>query len=493
MLKEQEITQLDFFNLKTRQERKELGQFFTNPILAQYMASMIHKIEGVDKVKVLDAGAGEGILTSAAAQRLVKLGHKNIHAILYEIDQELIPVLLENMNWVKDKLKEVGAAFSFEIRNKDFILSRPDWREKDFHVAVINPPYFKISSKDSPYSGATFDLFTGNPNIYASFMAVVSACLSAFGQMITIVPRSFTNGLYFKSFRYFLFNKLSLERIHIFKSRNNLFGNMDVLQENIICKYVKIAQQETIMVCSSKNDEDLDESEVNFYSANLIMDTNNKMYFIRIPESIDDANILNKVEHWRNTFGDCDYFISTGPIVEHRTKKFIVDKGDAENSIPLLRMHNVRPLQTIWTGKKIKDARFKLLDGYQKHVSRNLVYVVLKRFSSKDENRRLVAAVHNPEEFTGDFIALENHLNFIGQTKNELDMIEAFGLAALFNSTFMDRYFRSISGNTQVNASEIRSMKLPEKSKILKIGEGIMKIKKIDQTIIDQIVNNEIL
>ena len=483
----------EYFQLKTKVERKELGQFFTDPKIAQYMASMVHEIVGVEKINVLDAGAGEGILTSFAAQRLVDLGHTNIHAVLYEIDQDLLPVLHENMVYVKDKLKESNATFSFEIRNKDFIMTRPDWREKNYHVSIINPPYFKISAKDSPYSGATLDLFTGNPNIYASFIAVVSACLAPGGQMVAIVPRSFTNGLYFKSFRYYLINRLSLSRIHIFKSRNNLFKNMGVLQENIICKYVKEPQRENIEIWSSVGIEDLSGSEKEFYSKELIFDTSTNLFFIRIPESTEDANILKRVEKWKNAFEDYGYFISTGPIVEHRTKNYITNKTDLENTVPLMRMHNIKPFQTCWTGKKEKDARFKLLDGYEKYITKNNVYVILKRFSSKDEKRRLVAGVHNPDEFESDVIGLENHLNYIGQNKKEFDINEARGLAALFNSTIMDRYFRSISGNTQVNATEIRLMKLPDKDKIIKIGSEIKKLEKINQKNIDLIVNQEIL
>jgi len=482
-----------FFTLKTKNERKELGQFFTDPLVAKYMASMIHPIEGVDVVRILDAGAGEGILTICGVKRLVELGHKKIHAVLYEIDLEVISILFDNMNYFQNDLGDSGVEFSFEIRNKDFILSRPDWWEKDYHVSIINPPYFKINAKDSPYSGATLDLFKGSPNIYASFMAVISACLAPKGQMVAIVPRSFTNGLYFKSFRYFLINRLSLQRIHIFKSRNNLFKNMGVLQENIICKYVKESQRENIEICSSLSAEDLLGSEINHYPKDLIIDTTTNLFFIRVPESDEDARILKKVEDWKNTFNDYGYFISTGPIVEHRTKKFISDKNDLENSVPLIRMHNIKPFHTYWTGQKDKDARFKLLDGHEKHLTKNTVYVILKRFSSKDEKRRLVAGVHNPKKFDCELIGLENHLNYIGQGKGELDLVEAYGLAALFNSTVMDRYFRAISGNTQVNATEIRLMKLPNRNQIIKIGAEINKVKKINQEIIDQIVENEIL
>jgi len=382
-----------------------------------------------------------------------------------------------------------GGKFSYEILNEDFVLSRPDKHERNFNISIINPPYFKYNSNGSVYSGATADLFKGNPNIYASFMAVVSSCLVSGGQMVAIVPRSFTNGLYFKSFRGYLQSQMSLERVHIFRSRKRLFKNMGVLQENIICKFVKSRQQPTIEIWSSTCSEDLSESEVARYPQKLIIDGSNQHNIIRIPESAGDGRILRLVEDWPSSFEENNYTISTGPVVEFRTRGFIT-AIDQKDSIPLLRMHNVKAFRIEWTGKHWKDVRFILNEGHEKHTSSNKVYVILKRFSSKDEKRRLVAGIHDPKQFKDHLIGLENHLNYIGVKDEDMGLPEAFGLAALFNSTFMDRYFRSISGNTQVNATEIRLLKMPIRDQIISIGKKVQKAKNYEQTAVDEIVQS---
>ena len=151
-------------------------------------------------------------------------------------------------------------------------------------------------------------------------------------------------------------------------------------------------------------------------------------------------------------------------------------------------MHNVKPFRIEWTGKHWKDARFILKKGHEKHTCSNKVYVILKRFSSKDEKRRLVAGIHDPKQFKDHLIGLENHLNYIGVKGEDMDLPEAFGLAALFNSTFMDRYFRSISGNTQVNATEIRFLKLPIRDQIISIGKEMQRAKGYEQAAVDEIV-----
>jgi len=70
-----------------------------------------------------------------------------------------------------------------------------------------------------------------------------------------------------------------------------------------------------------------------------------------------------------------------------------------------------------------------------------------------------------------------------------LSNIKAYGLAAIFNSSFMDKYFRCISGNTQVNATEIRVMKFPSREQVKEIGACAQKLKTIETSEIDLIVN----
>ena len=382
-----------------------------------------------------------------------------------------------------------GGTFTYDIRVKDFVLARPDLRGERFHISSINPPYFKINAKTSPYAEATGDLYKGNPNIYASFMAIVGACLEPGGQMVAIVPRSFANGLYFRGFRHYLLKTLSLDRIYIFKARNKVFKEQSVLQENVICSFSKNNQIEEITIRTSEGHVDLVDASQEMYASELIIDKKGGHEIIRIPESAEEAQILKAVESWPSSFTSNGYFISTGPVVEHRTREYISRYEKGMNAVPLIRMHNVKPFQTKWSPDGVKNACFLLHNGYNKHVSSNSPYVLLKRFSSKDEKRRLVAGVHNPSMWDGDLIALENHLNYIGIKEETFELKEAFGLAALFNSTFIDKYFRCISGNTQVNATEMRMLKLPTHDVIKMIGSEILNQEDFSQEAIDECVN----
>lgn len=482
-----------FLKTKSLSARKQLGQFFTGSTISQYMASLI-TLKNRSHLRILDAGAGTGTLGISAAIQCFESGSKSVHIVAYEVDEAAIPNLQSSLERISKILKLNDKALSFEIRCDDFILSRPDLDNslEKFDIAVINPPYFKYSVKESPYAKVLSDLYRGDPNIYASFMAVVLACLSTDGQMISITPRSFTNGLYFKGLRRFINNNSRLELIHIFKHRDKIFKNTesDVLQENIICRFVKNKPQKSIIIRSSDCHQHIHAANEDKYPASLIIDPSNDEGIIRIPENSQEADILIQAEKLPSTFHNSGYFISTGRVVEHRTREYISSAEKSADKVPLYRPHNIKPLIAEWTGKNKKDVVFSLSKGHEKHTIDNDTYVLLKRFSSKDEKRRLVAGIHLKNSHECRKIGFGNKTNYIGVSNESLDTIEAHGIAAIFNSTFMDKYFRCISGNTQVNATEIRVMKFPNREQIRKIGEQVINSQTISTDEIDEIINS---
>jgi adenine-specific DNA-methyltransferase len=60
---------------------------------------------------------------------------------------------------------------------------------------------------------------------------------------------------------------------------------------------------------------------------------------------------------------------------------------------------------------------------------------------------------------------------------------EIYGLFVILNSSYLDRYFRVLSGSTQVNANEINAIPFPEINDIVQIGKKA--ISYIDLTRLD--------
>ena len=52
----------------------------------------------------------------------------------------------------------------------------------------------------------------------------------------------------------------------------------------------------------------------------------------------------------------------------------------------------------------------------------------------------------------------------------------------------MDRYFRALNGNTQVNASDIKSIPLPDDGTIEAIGKEVQKLSGYNSAVIEGII-----
>lgn len=86
----------------------------------------------------------------------------------------------------------------------------------------------------------------GAPNLYFLFAAMSLFNMDKQGEMVYIIPRSWTSGAYFKAFREYFLTEGTLCQVHLFVSRDKVFDNESVLQETIIVKVNKSNNRETV-------------------------------------------------------------------------------------------------------------------------------------------------------------------------------------------------------------------------------------------------------
>ncbi len=470
----------------TLKYRKNRSQIFTSSTIATFMAGLVETNKSV--VHVLDPGAGTGILSCAVLEQLYKCG--GVEEIIlhgYENDEVLAGILhlcYENaFNWLAKR----NIKLTYEIFTEDFILANANskglFAEKPIYDIVIgNPPYKKINKAD-PRSIAAKDFVFGQPNLYSLFMGVAARMLVNSGELIFITPRSYINGSYFKAFRREFFAIMKPELIHVFDSRKDTFKRDDVLQETIITKARKeSSSNEPIIISSSIGALDLQNSYKYILSLDSIFVRGcDGIPSLRLPLNENDMNSIRQIEKWDQNLQTLGLQISTGPVVPFRTEKHIVDfVCDEHETCPLLWMRHVNHMKIDWTGKTASD--FILVDDItleRKLVLQNSNFVLLRRFSSKEQNRRLISAPLLKKQIDFRFIGIENHLNYIYKTAGELKDIEAIGISAILNSSVVDNYFRIINGNTQVNATEIRNLPLPSAGIIREIGIMVKQLPKL--------------
>jgi adenine-specific DNA-methyltransferase len=454
-------------NAVSGEHRRDRGQVFTPPEVARFMAGLFGTVSR--EYVLLDPGAGVGMLTAAFCARSSQLrSPRAITAQVFENDSRLTPLLRENLDNCRRLMAIAGHAFDYVLHEEDFICAASSglngkrlFEDAGFTLEVdgviMNPPYFKVR-EDSEHARLMERVVHGQPNIYAFFMALAARLLKPKGEMVAITPRSFCNGLYFRDFRHWFFERVSLDHIHIFQSRTETFKHSNVLQESIITKVHRPGiPGATISVSSSYGSDLSDHWQQSDVPAGDVIDNSSGDCVIRIPETDGDRQIMRLVESW--------------PLVLFRATEYLLPDATAKNAVPLLHPHNVKRFSTLWPlAKSGKHPAFKRCDGSMRHLVPAKNYVLVKRFSSKEEKRRLTASCLLKTDFTFPYLAIENHVNYVCHRERDLTEDEVYGVAALFNSSLVDRYFRTISGNTQVNATEIRAMYFPDLETIARIG-----------------------
>jgi adenine-specific DNA-methyltransferase len=437
--------------------KEKFAQYLTPIEIASFMAKMTTKYcMKKDTLNILDPGAGSGILSCSLMNDLIGENVKrNMNFDAYEIDNSILNSLEQSYQTVAAH-KNV----TYNILNKDFIISMCSdilWGiNKTYDIIIMNPPYKKINA-NSEYRRSLHDIGIETVNIYSAFMAVAIKLLAENGILTAIVPRSFCNGLYFLPFRKFLYNNTSIQHIHMFESRRDNFKDENVLQENIIIVLKKDKKKSTTITVSYSKDKFFGLFSEKIVPNNSIIDPNDKLYFISIPRFSEN----NKNQQLIFTNKELGFEISTGPIVGFRMRERLVYEIN-KNSIPLLYTIHIRNQKITWPIvskkpnaiilNKIEMGKYCFEKGY---------YIVLKRFSSKEEKHRIQATLITPDDFFTEYFTVENHLNIIHHNGSGLDENLAFALVNYLNSDYCDRVFREFSGHTQVNATDLRNMKYP--------------------------------
>ncbi len=490
-----------FINQTSLKERKGRGQFFTPLSVSRFMAGLAEYRK--EALRVLDPGAGTGILSCAVCEAAArKKSVKKVEIDAYEIDPELAAFTKESLAYAREWLKRQDIELFFEVIEEDFILSFQQglWAREiaPYDLVIANPPYFKIGKND-PRAVSAARFVYGQPNIYALFMGVAAELLDGKGMFIMITPRSFASGPYFRLFRQRFFDMVTPERVHLFESRKDAFQKDEVLQENIILKARRGGNNSTMDISVSRGVDDLQNPISHGLPIYQVLEPVKRGRILRLPVSDQDIEVIDMVDRWTGSLHKYGLEISTGPVVPFRAETLIFDsKSRSKELVPLIWMHNVQPMRVEWPCFNNKSGKPKpsFIKAGEEAFRRRLLtedknLVLLRRFSAKEQHRRLTAAPLLKGRMGSDVIGLENHINYIYRPKGHISKEITLGLAALLNSALLDMYFRISNGNTQVSATEIRAMPLPPLEVIQEIGNTAKGLKK-EPTLqeIDQLVWN---
>ena len=490
--------------------RVALGQYMTPIQISRFMASLF--TETLGDLRVLDAGAGVGSLTAAFAERICEktAGARSVEFVCYEIDAVLLGYLTDTLRQAEARCQQAQVSATSRLLDKDFILEHGVARQPElfdgsgddyagFTHAILNPPYRKIKT-GSAHRKALRSAGLETSNLYTGFMFAAAKRLREGGEMVAIIPRSFCNGPYFKPFRQQFFSMMGLRHIHLFERRNQAFKDDDVLQENIIVHAVKGGPSHDVTITTSSGGalelhptkgmctaEDLTQRTVPLSS---VIREGDPDCFVHIAIDGIEQGIMDRMGHFAATLADIGVAVSTGPVVDFRLKDDLRAEPE-DGAVPLLYPAHFRAGSVSWPKAMRKPNAIRVSDDSRKWLWANEgSYVVVRRFTTKEERRRIVAAVYG-SDLPGELVGFENHLNVFHVAREGMSRSLAGGLALFLNCTLVDRYFRQFNGHTQVNATDLRWLRYPDRATLERLGRehGALRL---SQQEIDTIIEGEI-
>lgn len=470
-----DLRRVEATRLLDPETRSALGQFLTPSPTATLMASMFRFDKA--EIRLLDPGAGVGSLTAAWVEQACALKERPslLDVTAYEIDGVLKPYLEATLRACAVAAERAGIELVWRIETKDFVRDSVSVLTKGlfagsaapFDAAILNPPYRKLASASVERQWLR-SVGIETTNLYAAFLALAVRRLSDAGQVCAITPRSFCNGPYFKHFRQMFLSEMAIRRLHLYNSRGRAFSDDDVLQENVIVYAEKSSDRSMPVQVSTTDGPEDPNPVVREMPYAEVVDPHDRDSFVRIVPDETGRRVTVQMKRFARSLAELGLTVSTGRVVDFRARAHL--RRDPEpGTAPLIYPTHFADGFVSWPKLGHKKPNAIVVD---ENISRELliasdVYVLAKRFSAKEEPRRLVAAVYDPSRLPpAREVGFENHLNYFHEQGKGLPLRLARGLALYLNSGILDQYFRLFNGHTQVNATDLRTLPYPERDEL---------------------------
>ncbi len=430
------------------------------------MASLFSFDLAKPELSILDAGSGAGILSAAMVKHIREKGYPgNIHLVCYENDASIQALLERNLSLIASEYN-----IDYSLRNENYLTSQPFYafdlfasEQPRYDLIIGNPPYKKIP-KESIEANHMSTVCYGAPNLYFLFLAMGIHNLEENGELVYIIPRSWTSGAYFHKFRNYLFSKCIIERIHLFGSRDKVFKGESVLQETMIITLRKSLKKPKTIKVSFSETSDFSDIQTNLFPYHTIVNPNGYVFLVT---NHDESKALERIGQQQCSLLSNNMRMQTGLIVDYRSQD-VLRNAPGECTYPLFFSQHIKNGTIAWPigreNEYICTERSTLLQD-------NTNYLFVKRFTAKEEKRRLQCGIYLAENYPQfRFISTQNKINYIKCGSK----CEVYGLFALLNSSLYDTYYRVLNGSTQVNSTEVNDMPMPSRETIRQMGSELM-------------------
>lgn len=320
---------------------------------------------------------------------------------------------IENNQIIYEEIKKIKFRNQTQILNMDFL----EWSyTKKYDLIIGNPPYFVMKKDD--VSTEYYDYFDGRPNIFTLFIVKSLHMLNPDGILSFILPKSFTNCLYYDKLRKYIVDKYIILEL------------IDCSDDTFI-----ETKQETILLMVQKNSKSVKENAKYMIHISDYTILNTPKNIIKMSELYKDSTTLNKL----------NFSVSVGNVVWNQCKAILTDDSKKTRLIYSSDIVDSKLVVKEYTNKDKKNY-------IDKPGSNDVILVINRGYGVGDYHfNYCVIDVDYP-------YLVENHLICVKycSSKTKTELLELYNkvIQSLNNektSEFINLYF----GNNAINTTEL--------------------------------------
>ena len=229
-------------------------------------------------------------------------------------------------------------------------------------------------------------------------------------------------------------------------------GTMRFFRKNLIVHAVKGGQPSDVTITTSHGaafevdlrhhtciGEDMTQWTVPYES---VIRADDPERFVHIAANGIEQGIVERMSHFKATLAELGIEVSTGPVVQFRLRDDLRAVPE-DGAVPLLYPAHFQDGAVSWPKAMRKPNAIRLSDKSRKWLWPNKGhFVVTRRFTSKEEHRRIVALRFTPRTCRASSSGFENHLNVYHVDRQGMPRSLAVGLRLYLNCSLVDRFFR---------------------------------------------------
>lgn len=443
--------------------RSEMGAFYTPPPLVARLLDLAEEA-GFDfsRGSAIDPACGGGAFLAPVALRMIARSNgASADWLLRSLGRRLKGVEIDAFAaWMTRVLLEAAVmplCVQAKRRLADVVTVTDSLQPQDmgvFDLVIGNPPYGRIKLSAPMRQRYARSLY-GHANLYGLFTDLALRLAKPKGVVAYLTPTSFLGGQYFKALRALILDEAKPVAFDLVADRYGVFD--DVLQETLLTTYVKGKKWAPANV-SVLVPKGLNAAQVERLGT-VDLDVDGAPWIL--PRSPEDAGLLRALSKMPTRLEDLGYVVSTGPLVWNRHKDQLRSRPSAKAS-PLIWAEAITARGFRFVADRRNHVPFIEVKPEQQHLLTSRSCVLVQRTTSKEQDRRLLAAVL-PQEFLDKHAGavVENHINMIYSPSGSVTHVSPATICALLNSDAVDRAFRCISGSVAVSAYELNAIPLP--------------------------------